>query len=89
MVVQKKDLLFSWGFPIIGFPISGFLIFFGLNLMYLNTIASFLLGLFFFCIGIVGIIADILLLKDVINGKISPMFIKKSTSQSFSSGSRK
>lgn len=76
MQVQKKDLLYSWGLPILGLPLSGFFLIFGWLMINATSTGIFLFGMFFFITGIIGLGATILMFVDVKKGIISQMFIK-------------
>jgi len=79
---QKRDLLYSWGLPIIGIPSGIALLIIGwasMNMVSLSTttIGVFPFSLFLFISGIVGFSASVVMLVEVKKGIISPMFINK------------
>jgi len=75
LIVKKRDLVYSWGMPIIGFPISGFLIVVGWIISNTASLDIFLISMLFLISGIAGFIASVLMLNDVKKGIISPMFV--------------
>jgi len=74
-MIKKQDLVYSWGMPIIGIPISIFIMTFGWLILNTASLGVSLFGMFFFATGIIGLGASILMFIDVKKGKISPMFV--------------
>lgn len=74
--VKKRDLIYTWGMPIIGFPTSSFLIVIGWVLLNSVSVNVIIFALFFFLAGIVGLCCSILMLINAKKGIIEPMFIK-------------